>query len=234
MPSALVVDGHPLFAEALAALVKRLEPSWEVATRDNLSQALVHHRKDKTLALAVVGLSSLSREALAAVRELAHLKHAPKVAIVGGEDSQTAVRQAIAGGASAYIAKSSSAELILNALRLVLAGGTYLPPHVLEDEPRSGPRARGLGEAPAFARFGNKRLGNLTDRQRQVLELLAEGWSNQEIAQGLDIALATVKLHVNAILRALDVKNRTQAAGILMRAALEGELESAPAGRKRK
>jgi len=222
MPTTLIVDRHPLFAEALAARMAKLDAKSETVIRDNLAEGLALARKDRKLELVLVDLDSAGRDALAQIRELAGLKQALRVIVLAAADDAGVIRQAMASGAHAFIPKSSSGELIVNAIRLVMAGGTYLPPHVLEAEPRRSGRPRRLAEPGAATAMESGRLQDLTERQRQVLELLAEGWSNQDIAGGLNIALATVKLHVNAILRALNVKNRTQAAGIAMRAALKG------------
>jgi DNA-binding NarL/FixJ family response regulator len=91
---------------------------------------------------------------------------------------------------------------LLNALRLVLAGGKYLPPEALA--PVAGPGAAEW--ALSLATLG------LTDRQAQVLRLLAAGKSNKLICRELDLAERTVKAHISAVFRALGVTTRTQAA----------------------
>ena len=107
-----------------------------------------------------------------------------------------------------FIPKSSPNEVLLNALRLVLAGGKYLPPEALA--PVAGSDARGARAATERA-LSLETLG-LTDRQAQVLKLLAAGKSNKLICRELDLAERTVKAHISAVFRALGVTTRTQAA----------------------
>ena len=117
------------------------------------------------------------------------------------------VRDAIAYGARGYVTKETGGAVLVGAIRLVLEGGVYVPPSVLDrDQAQGGPGRRTLDTAAEPA------IRNLTPRQRDVLELLAQGQSNKRIARVLGIAEGTVRIHVTAILRALGVNNRTEAA----------------------
>jgi DNA-binding NarL/FixJ family response regulator len=101
-------------------------------------------------------------------------------------------------GAMGYIPKTSPRDVLLNAVRLVAAGGIYLPAAALKQR-----------ELPAPARRGADL--KLSSRQREVLELLLKGLPNKLIARQLDISENTTKIHVSAVLRALGVSTRTQA-----------------------
>ena len=104
-------------------------------------------------------------------------------------------------GISGYIPKRSDPKIMTGALKLVLDGGTYLPPSVLDSGSSSGNQQ---GE--------NRSKGKtLTNRQSQVLELVAQGLSNKQIAYEMGVSEATVKLHINALLRSIGATNRTQA-----------------------
>jgi DNA-binding NarL/FixJ family response regulator len=109
-------------------------------------------------------------------------------------------------GAVGFISKSSAREVMLQALRLVLAGGVYIPPQALGllDAPDA------CAASPGYDPGSPHSLG-LTDRQAQVLALIAQGKPNKIIAGELNIAEPTVKAHVTEILRALKVTNRAQA-----------------------
>ena len=115
-----------------------------------------------------------------------------------------------------FIPKSSTADVMLSALRLVFSGGVYLPSLML-GQPAPD---RAAGPRPA-ARVED--LG-LTPRQYEVLTLLGQGKSNKEIAQALGLAEGTVKLHVSAILKALNASNRTHA--VIMAGRLLGRKEA--------
>jgi DNA-binding NarL/FixJ family response regulator len=126
------------------------------------------------------------------------------IVIMSGEDDPELMRQAIDHGALGFIPKSSSGDLILNALRLVLSGGTYLPREIMAAPSKAaaapvkaaGPRLTGLG---------------LTPRQAEVLELLIAGKSNKAICRELHLAEGTVKTHIAAAFKALHVTSRVQA-----------------------
>ena len=132
------------------------------------------------------------------------------------------VVRALDHGALGFISKTSSRDVLLGALRLILAGGVYIPPEILGAAPR--PDQRGAGRASSRlpdARPSPAELG-LTERQVDVLALMMQGKSNKLICRALDLAEPTVKNHVSAILKALKVSNRTEA--VLAVAALGWEL----------
>jgi DNA-binding NarL/FixJ family response regulator len=111
-----------------------------------------------------------------------------------------------------YITKTSSNEVLINALRLVLSGGIYIPPAILARwEPL--PAAEPHDAAPSQRSQRQRKPADLglSERQVQVLKLLLEGKSNKLICRELDLAESTVKNHVTLILKALNVTNRTQA-----------------------
>jgi DNA-binding NarL/FixJ family response regulator len=124
------------------------------------------------------------------------------VIVVSAEESPPLVRELIACGVAGFIPKSDTAAVILQAVRLVLSGGTYAPLRLL-----GGGLAASGGEA---ARTESSELG-LTQRQREVLALLARGLPNKRIARELGLSEGTVKVHLLSIFRALEVSNRTEA-----------------------
>ena len=106
-------------------------------------------------------------------------------------------RESLEKGASGYITKRAETKILSNALKLILDGGTYIPPVML---------GKNLDDTPAK---GKGKM--LTNRQSQVLGLVAKGMSNKQIAYEMGVSEATVKLHINALLRAIGATNRTQA-----------------------
>lgn len=204
----LVVDDHPLILEALKQVLRDLDPDIEIIEardgRQALDQALLH--PDLSLILLDLTLPyihgfDLIGELRAASPEL------PVVVLSATEDRDTVLR-AINDGAMGFIPKSSKTEVLVAALRLVFSGGVYLPPSVFTSPPGSAPPE--LRQSANAAARTPKDIG-LTERQAQVLALLVQGKSNKLICRALDLAEGTVKIHVTAILRALNVSNRTEA-----------------------
>jgi len=147
------------------------------------------------------------------------------VVVLSASDRRDDVLRAIDLGAMGYIPKSSSNQVTLQALRLVLSGGIYLPPIALTARDEVGvPR---LAEGASTARTVPRDLG-LTARQAQVLALILQGKPNKVICRELGLAEGTVKIHVAAILRALNVSTRTQA--VIEASRLGLQLENALAG----
>ena len=118
--------------------------------------------------------------------------------VVSAHSSSIEIKRAMACGASGYIPKTLEISIILSALKLVFAGGIYLPPVVLEENKMSD-----------RSDVNYDRKAGITPRQLDVLALVARGCSNKEIAIKLRLAEGTVKLHVTALLKFLDVSNRT-------------------------
>jgi DNA-binding NarL/FixJ family response regulator len=122
-----------------------------------------------------------------------------------GEEEPGLVRAAFEHGALGFIPKSSAPAVILNALRLVLAGGTYVPSQIMAGSPTAAsPPPQRLDDA------ATENLG-ITPRQADVLALLLAGKSNKLISRELNLAEGTVKNHVAAVLKALGVDTRVQA-----------------------
>jgi len=120
------------------------------------------------------------------------------VAVISAEHEPGTANALLALGVAGFIPKSDHSEVIVSAVRLMLAGGVYVPPHLLNGRTTAALPARG-------------EIVNLTARQRDVLRLLAQGKSNKLIARELGVTEGTVKVHLLAVFRALDVRNRTAA-----------------------
>ena len=129
---------------------------------------------------------------------------ATRIVVMSGAEDATMVRELLAAGAAGFIPKTDSAAVILQAMRLVLAGGTYAPVRLLS----GGIDAHAGG---AMRRANVAGVDSLTGRQLEVLRLLAKGLPNKLIARELDLSEGTIKVHILAIFRTLNVSNRTEA-----------------------
>jgi len=197
----LVADDHALFRDGLRYLLSRLGDDVEMLEAKDCAEALARVAERSDLDLILLDLAMPGMDGLAGLRALRARNPAVPVVILSASEEPTDVRLALDGGAMGFIPKSSTSNVMLGALRLVLSGGVYVPPAFLD-------RFQ-TGRIPV-ATASLDVLG-LTPRQHDVLRLLGRGQSNKEIARVLGLAEGTVKLHISAILRALGVDNRTQA-----------------------
>jgi DNA-binding NarL/FixJ family response regulator len=220
----LVADDHPLLREALAYVLRDLDSRaciLEAADGETVRQMVADHA-DLDLLLLDICLPGVTGLELFDV--LRNDDPALPVVVLSAINDPDVVKAVMARGALGYLSKSSTRAVMLNALRLVLSGGRYLPPELIVGDWASVPNepAGAAGQAAATVQD----LG-LTERQRQVLALLAEGKSNKQICRELGLAEATVKIHVTAILKALKVASRTQAVVAINRLGLR--LDQPPA-----
>ena len=197
----LVADDHALVREGLVHILRELDPAAEIIEADSAAAVHVALVGGAGFDLALLDLFMPGVEGFDLFTDVCDRFPELPVVVLSASEEPAHVRKAIDCGASGYVPKSSGREVMLNALRLVLAGGLYLPPVTL---------AGGADEAPAPA-AAHLLLGSLTPRQREVLRLLGAGLSNKEIARQLGLSENTVKIHVTAILRSLQVSNRTAA-----------------------
>jgi len=205
----LIADDHPLLRQALSQILRALDSqAIQLEAADGGAvRRLIQEHPDLDLLLLDICLPGV--RGLDLFHELRRQQPTlPIVAFSGIEDPVT-VKAVLAGGAMGFIPKSSPPAVMINALRLVLAGGRYLPPELLAQEEVVAAAPVALEGEPQKGLTPAK-LG-LTERQRQVLQCLVQGQSNKEICRVLGLAEATVKIHVSAILKALRVTSRTQA-----------------------
>jgi DNA-binding NarL/FixJ family response regulator len=202
----LLIDDHALFREGLKFLLRSLDAALEVDEAGNCAKALEHAAARSydlvLLDLKMPGVEGL--DALAALREA--IPGIPLV-VISGEDNPGVVRAAIERGAMGFIPKSSTPEVLVQALRLVLAHGVYLPPTVLDAAAMTTPTTAADSQGAA----GHATSLGLTTRQIDVLRCVIQGKPNKIIARELDISEGTVKAHLSSVLRAFGVRNRTEA-----------------------
>jgi len=214
----LVVDDHALIREAMRGVLKELQGDALILDAASSRQAMDIMQQHPDLALVLLDLKLPDRDGIEVLGELRERYPAASIVMLSAFNDRENVVRALDSGALGFIPKTDSREVLLGALRLILAGGTYIPPEALVREP--------AGTAAASNPSPEKRpspseLG-LTERQVHVLALMMQGKSNKLICRALDLAEPTVKNHVSAILKALDVTNRTEA--VLAVAALGWEL----------
>ena len=205
----LVVDDHPLILEALHHTLLQLDQDALLHDARTAAEgrALANAHPDADLLLLDLGLPHA--HGLSLLLEVREHHPAIPVVVLSGSERHEDVMRAIDAGAMGYIPKSYPPKLMLSALRVVLSGAVYLPPLALQgpELASSKPPTRTPVEEPAT--LSVRSLG-LTERQAQVLALILQGKPNKLICRELDLAEGTVKVHVAAVLRALNVQTRTQ------------------------
>ena len=217
----LVIDDHALIREALRGVLKELKGDAMVIEASNCRQAMRLVDEHSDIGLILLDLNLPDRNGFDVLAELRERYPAISTVVLSAFNDRDNVARALGLGALGFIPKSSTRELMLSALHLIFSGGIYIPPDILarrETAPLQGPSDTGGTEPRPLS---PRELG-LTDRQVDVLALMMQGKSNKLICRALDLAEPTVKNHVSAILKALDVSNRTEA--VLAVAALGWEL----------
>lgn len=208
----LLIDDHPLFREGVALLLKPLMEglqTWEAGSCEEAFELLAQ-RGEVDLVLIDLNLPGLS--GLEGLRKL-RLDHPElPVVVMSSADDKDTVLAVLDAGAMGFIPKSSTSQIMLGALQLILAHGIYLPPSVFlaaRAAPAVSPAIATAAPLPAAGRKPTE-LG-LTPRQADVLHLLLQGKPAKLIGRQLNLSLSTVKAHTSAVLRALNVTTRTQA-----------------------
>ncbi|QQP91892.1 response regulator transcription factor [Skermanella sp. TT6] len=205
----LIVDDHALVLHGFALSVLELFPEAEVFEANSLDAALSIVRRTEDLSLVLFDLHLDSDDGLSNVRRMIEALDDVPLIVISASDESADVIDSVRAGAKGYLLKSGSSALLEHAILLVLSGETYVPM----------PRTVLVSAATAEPdRPTNHMLDRLTDRQRDVFQLLLAGHSNKEIARSLGVLEGTVKVHVRAIMQKLGVKNRTQVAVAAARA----------------
>jgi len=203
----ILADDHALFREGARHLLQQLgEEGIEVLEAATCQEAIAHADRHEDIDLALL---DLHMPGVVGVECVVHFQAAhPDVPVVvlSGSESRPNVQAVLDVGALGYIPKSSSSQVMLSAIRLVLSGGIYLPPLVMMDQELAATEAM----APPSTQRGVTPCC-LTERQMDVLKLLAAGKPNKLIARELGLGEGTIKVHLAGIFRTLEVSNRTEA-----------------------
>ncbi|WP_432729357.1 response regulator [Variovorax sp. W6] len=222
----LIADDHRLVIEAVKAKLSELEPGIEFVLAMSVDELLAGATDD--LDLALIDLNMPGADGQAHIDEIRQRHPAVPVIVLSGYEDPAIMRSALERGVLGFIPKAYSPDVMLSAVRLVLAGGVYVPPMMLTAVPpgivagmtqQAGTEAlvRGAGGAAGSSGGGGgtqtlEHLRSvLTERQVEVLQLLSQGKPNKLIGRSLGISEGTVKIHLAAIFRALNVRNRTEA-----------------------
>lgn len=205
----LLVDDHSLITDAVSALLQDVDPDVEIHTGATAPEAmtLVEQHPDADLLLLDLGVPGATGTSLleAIVAQVPDLK----ILVLSGMQDQRSVMRTLQLGAAGFVPKSMATDKLLSAIKFVMSGGFYIPADLLEEAQRLGPLS-GPPQRVQNATIGAARIA-LTERQEQVLQLLARGAPIKIICRELGLSEGTVKTHVTAIYRAFGASNRTEA-----------------------
>jgi DNA-binding NarL/FixJ family response regulator len=208
----LLADDHPLFREGVCHTLLQLDSNVAIVTAGTYGElmTLVDAHPDGDVVLVDLAMPDSHDGSLEDL--ISRAGNVPIVVLSATED-QARMLHCLRAGAMGFIPKHSSAPIMLNALRLVLAGGVYVPPNVLRTTVLHAGQDQSVGGAQAV----------LTPRQIDVLRALALGKSNKEIGNELGLSEGTVKAHLRAIYLVLNIESRIQATRAAMRLGLVQE-----------
>ena len=194
----LLADDHDLVLETLAAFLKA-EGQFEVKTCGSLDAALERIGNDPKYDLVLLDYNMPGMNGLEGLQKAIAASFGQPVALMSGTANKTIAQDAIDAGAIGFLPKTIAAKSMVNAVKFMAIGETYVPLEFLNAE-------EAVPEIPLAKK--------LTEREMQVLGGLCRGLSNKELARDLDLQEVTIKLHVKTLCRKLEAKNRTQAAMI--------------------
>ena len=210
----ILADDHSLVRESLRLYLERLSPDVDIVEGGSLSDVLRHQGEAPSLILI-----DLQMPGMHGPRSVADVRQAfadTPIVVVSGVIEPAIIRSVIQNGANGYIPKTARGKSFINALKMVLAGETYLPTALLEE----GGEMSVQETAPETGALAEPAIGGglekLSTREADVLRLLIAGKSNKGIARDLDLQEVTIKVHLRNIYRKIQATNRTDAVRIAM------------------
>jgi DNA-binding NarL/FixJ family response regulator len=200
----LIVDDHPVLREGLSALLGQTFAPSTVVLACDAGEAFAALSAHDNLDVVILDLNMPGMAGMDVISEIGRRRAELPIIVLSSSEDARDVRKAIALGALGYVSKSANQQTLTAAIRFVLDGNVYVPPFLLNEQGRSAD----VKDNPADD------VLRLTPRQVEILVLLSRGESNRLIAQTLDLAEKTVKVHITTIFKILNVVNRTQAAAV--------------------
>ena len=217
----LLADDHRLIIEGVKLKLTELDPAVGVITamnQDELEHAITQNAG--LLDLALLDIAMPGTQGYLHIASLRRQEPTLPIIVLSGSEDIELMRNLMEMGVQGFIPKAYSPDVMLSAIRLVLAGGVYIPPMLLANAQAQGwqPTDNPTNQAPSRT-VAAEHAANpldalrqlLTERQIDVMRLLSQGKPNKLIARDLGISEGTVKIHLAAIFRALNVRNRVEA-----------------------
>jgi DNA-binding NarL/FixJ family response regulator len=208
----LIADDHELFLQGLLFILQKEYPEAEIVSATNYTGIFDILSNQKDFDLILTDLAMPGANWLEALKKIHQDCPEVPIIIISAVFDRSILQKTFDIGVSGYVSKSFPNNLIISAINLVMAGGLYIPPELLQVSLQNSPEPiKELLDDLNQEKKNNKENKILTPRQMDVLQCLAEGMSNKLIARKLGLSEGTVKIHITLILRALEVSNRLSA-----------------------
>ena len=197
----LITDEQSLFRDGLSLRLQQINDDISILQSSTLNEMYKILSKEKDIDILIFDIDLAELNAAEVISKIKTLMPNTKIITISSSEDTRNIKKILSFGVKGYIPKRLDSNVLSGALKLILDGGTYIPPAVLNQ---------------TITKDSNNNIfsplkKNLTNRQSQVLDLIAQGKSNKQITYDMGVSEATVKLHINALLRSLKVNNRTQA-----------------------
>ena len=202
----LLADDHALFRDGMRYVLQQLSEQVHIICAGDFTETLQQAEANPDIDLALVDLNMPGSDGVASIRIFHHRFPAIPLVVVSGSEQRAEIECVMEYGAMGFISKMSSGKMMVSALRIVLDGGIYFPPQLL-GQASAEPEKTAISDKSS--QLPNK-LG-LTKRQMETLQHLAAGMSNKEIAQQMQLAEGTIKVHIAAAYQVLQVSSRLDA-----------------------
>lgn len=196
----LITDEQSLFRDGLSLRLKQINQDISILQASDIieMQKIISRENDIDILILDIDLAELNSAEV--ISKIKITSPNTKIVVISSSEDTRTIKKILSYGVKGYIPKKSDSNILSGALKLILDGGTYIPPVMLDNTIDY-----------SIHNINGYPKKNLTNRQSQVLDLIAQGKSNKQIAYDMGVSEATVKLHINALLRSLKVNNRTQA-----------------------
>ncbi|WP_413205985.1 response regulator [Rhodospirillum sp. A1_3_36] len=215
--SALIIDDHPLYCDALASMMEMTFGMRRVRKAASMRDALTLLRSRFSPDLVVLDLGLPDVSGLSGFMKIKSKLPDVPVVVISAVCSEDVVSSALSSGAAGFISKDLAREGLEQAMMDVWEGKTYVPAGFRASSP--------VGEGGQAIADVSRRIAGLSQQQARILALICEGKPNKLIAYEMDLAEATVKAHITALLRRLNVQNRTQAALMVREVSIRHRLQ---------
>lgn len=202
----LIVDDHELFVDGMCHILKKLADTIEITRTNNAEKTIALLESGSEYDLILTDLAMPGMNGMSILQRMHEKNVWLPIVVVSAEDNPNIIRNALNSGALGFVPKSHNSQQMLNALHSIMDGDIYIPPDMQQKIETAGTHR------PPQEAAGNAALLNsgISQRQYEVLKLLAQGYSNNQIATTLFLTEHTVKAHLSALFKCLNAANRTE------------------------